>query len=72
MGLRQKIKDAVPQDIDHALVVYVNSKGVVTAGMHGDANKCAEGLLALMKNDKLVQKILTAVVKTYAESKATV
>ena len=43
MGLRQKIKDAVPQDIDHALVVYVNRKGVVTAGMHGDANKCAEG-----------------------------
>ena len=65
MGLRQKIKDAVPQDIDHALLVYVNSKGVVTAGMHGDANKCAEGLLALMKNDEVVEKILTAVVKTY-------
>ena len=72
MGLRQKIKDAVPQDIDHALVVYVNSKGVVTAGMHGDANKCAEGLLALMKNDEVVEKILTAVVKTYAESKGVV
>ncbi len=69
MGLRQKIKDAVPQDIDHALVVYVNSKGVVTAGMHGDANKCAEGLLALMKNDEVVQKILTAVVKTYEDGK---
>jgi hypothetical protein len=36
--------------------------------MHGDANKCAEGLLALMKNDEVVEKILTAVVKTYAES----
>jgi len=72
MGLRQKIKDAVPQDIDHALVVYVNRKGVVTAGMHRDANKSAEGLLPLMKNDQLVQKILTAVVKTYAESEATV
>jgi len=69
MGLRQKIKDAVPQDIDHALVVYVNRKGVVTAGMHGDANKCAEGLLALMKNDEVVQKILTAVVKTYEDGK---
>ncbi len=67
MGLRQKIKDAVPQNIDHALVVYVNSKGVVTAGMHGDANKCAEGLLALMKNDEVVEKILTAVVKTYED-----
>ena len=69
MGLRQKIKDAVPQDIDHALVVYVNRKGVVTAGMHGDANKCAEGLLALMKNDQVVEKILTAVVKTYEDGK---
>jgi hypothetical protein len=69
MGLRQKIKDAVPQDIDHALVVYVNRKGVVTAGMHGDANKCAEGLLALMKNDEVVEKILTAVVKTYEDGK---
>ena len=67
MGLRQKIKDAVPQNVDHALVVYVNSKGVVTAGMHGDANKCAEGLLALMKNDEVVEKILTAVVKTYED-----
>ena len=72
MGLRQKIKDAVPQNVDHALVVYINCKGVVTAGMHGDANKCAEGLLALMKNDEVVQKILTAVVKTYAKSEATV
>ena len=67
MGLRQKIKDAVPQNIDHALVVYVDHKGVVTAGMHGDANKCAEGLLALMKNDEVVEKILTAVVKTYED-----
>ena len=67
MGLRQKIKDAVPQDLDHALVVYINGKGVVTAGMHGDASKCAEGLLALMKNDATVQKILTAVVKTYED-----
>ena len=69
MGLRQKIKDAVPQDIDHALVVYVNRKGVVTAGMHGDANKCAAGVLALMKNDQVVEKILTAVVKTYEDGK---
>jgi hypothetical protein len=35
--------------------------------MHGDANKCAEGLLALMKNDEVVEKILTAVVKTYED-----
>ena len=72
MGLRQKIKDAVPQDIDHALVVYVNSKGVVTSGLHGDANKCAEGLLAFMKNDEVVEKILTAVVKTYENAEGTV
>tara|TARA_R110002020_G_scaffold303189_1_gene518526 strand:- start:544 stop:762 length:219 start_codon:yes stop_codon:yes gene_type:complete len=72
MGLRQKIKDAVPQDVVHALVVYVNDKDVVKAGMHGDAAKCAEGLLALMKNNETVEKILTAVVKTYEESEGAV
>tara|TARA_R100000654_G_scaffold14554_2_gene31375 strand:- start:11123 stop:11341 length:219 start_codon:yes stop_codon:yes gene_type:complete len=72
MGLRQKIKDAVPQNVDHALVVYVNSEGLVTAGLHGEPNKCAEALLALMKNDEVVQKIMTAVVKTYEKPEGTV
>ena len=72
MGLRQKVKDAVPQDIQHAMVLYVNANGVVRAGIHGDANKCAEGLLAFMKNDKGFETILKAVVKTYENTEGTV
>lgn len=72
MGLRQKVKDAVPQDVTHAFLVYVNQNGVVKAGMHGDAKQCAEGLLALMKNDQVAADILLAVVKTYEESEGVV
>jgi len=72
MGLRTKVKDSIPQDISHALVVCINDKGLVTAGMHGNAQKCAEGLLALMKNDEAVAAVLSAVVSTYAKSEAAV
>jgi len=65
MGLRQKIKDKVPQDVAHALLLYVNDKGLVTAGLHGDANSVAVAIYTLISNDKKAAEVITAAVEVY-------
>jgi len=65
MGLRQKIKDKVPQDVSHALLVYVNQKGMVTAGLHGDPNSVAVGIYTLLENNELAAEVLTKAVEVY-------
>lgn len=68
MGLRQKLKDAIPQSVQHGFFMYVDSQDEIAAGFQGKYDKSMHALITLMHHDDAIKNMVLRCAKVYVDS----